>query len=446
MRTNKEYKKNRGFTLIELMTALSIFVVIMTISMGSIIGVFDANRRSKSIKAVMSNLNLTMETMSKELRYGRHYHCEESGTLTSPQNCPEGGTFISFLSSDDEQISYQFSGGSIEKQVDAGDPIAITVPEVVDDLTFYVLGAGTDDTLQPKVVIKIKGHAGTGDSRSDFTLQTLVSQRFLDIDSSEEEIGGGGGGGGGGSATITYTGPVSGSQNLSLASLSLTTPGTYSISSSDSLTITVQCWAGGGGGGAVGQSPGYRGGGGGGGGGYVRGGVAVTASVPYTLVVGAGGSAGLWAENNESQTFSGGDGGNSTFGSLVAYGGTGGEKGSLGGDGGTYGQSSGGSSDYRGGRGGDGASWNGTNGGAGGGGGGAGSGGNGSNGSNGPSNSPSGGSGGDGGSPDGGDGGNGNYNGTVAQAPSGGGGGGNPNSGSAVHGLVGARGQCGISL
>lgn len=171
-----------GFTLIELMTALSIFAIIMTVSLGSILGIFDANRKSRSIKSVMSNLNLTLESMSKELRYGRNYHCGSSGDQTSPQNCAEGDDFISFLSSDGEQISYQLSGNSIEKQVGDEDFIAITAPEVlVDDMTFYVLGAGIDNTLQPKVTIKIKGHAGEGDYRSDFTLQTMVSQRAMDI-------------------------------------------------------------------------------------------------------------------------------------------------------------------------------------------------------------------------------------------------------------------------
>ena len=164
--------------------AVSIFTIVMTISMGSILGVFDANRKSRSIKTVSSNLNLALESMSKEIRFGKNYHCGSSGTLTSPQNCPYpvGSTFVSFLSSGGEQITYRLTGTTLEKQITGGGYIAVTAPEInIDSLTFYVSGAGTSDTLQPKVTIKIQSHAGTGKGRSDFTLQTLVSQRPLDI-------------------------------------------------------------------------------------------------------------------------------------------------------------------------------------------------------------------------------------------------------------------------
>lgn len=171
----------KGFTLIELMVAISIFIIIMTISMGSIVNVFEANRKSRTIKTVLNNLNLAVESMSKEMRFGKNYHCGDEGTFTEPENCPGGDTLLSFLSSDGIQITYRFNGQRIEKQVDDGGYIPVTAPEIViDDLVFYTLGAGTDDTLQPKVVIKIQSHAGTGRSQSNFTLQTLVSQRTLD--------------------------------------------------------------------------------------------------------------------------------------------------------------------------------------------------------------------------------------------------------------------------
>ena len=177
------YGMKKGFTLIELMVAISIFIVIMTISMGSIIGVFDANRKSRSLKTVLNNLNLAVESMSKEIRYGKNYHCGSLGSVSSPQNCESGDNFISFLSSSGTQITYRLNAQSIEKKIDSGDYIAVTAPEIViDDLTFYAFGTDTGDTLQPKVIIMIKSHAGTiGKGRSDFILETLVSQRVLDI-------------------------------------------------------------------------------------------------------------------------------------------------------------------------------------------------------------------------------------------------------------------------
>ena len=174
-------KLQKGFTLIELMTSLSLFIIIMTVSLGSILGVFDANRKSRSIKTVMNNLNVALESMSKEMRYGRNYHCGPGNPATA-QNCSEGQPNISFLSSNNEIISYRVNGTAIEKSVAGGNYYAITAPEVViDSLTFYTTGAGTGDGRQPKTIFVLKGHAGNAKGRSDFSLQTLVSQRALDI-------------------------------------------------------------------------------------------------------------------------------------------------------------------------------------------------------------------------------------------------------------------------
>lgn len=177
-------KMEKGFTLIELMTAITIFVLVMTVSLGSILGVFDANRKSKSLKTVLSNLNLAVESMSKEMRFGTNYHCRSSGTVTEPQSCSSGGSFLSFLSSDGVQITYRKRNDRtyMEKRLGTGAYIPITAPEIIiDNLTFYTLGAESGDTLQPKILMKIQGHAGSGKGQTDFTLQTLVSQRVLDI-------------------------------------------------------------------------------------------------------------------------------------------------------------------------------------------------------------------------------------------------------------------------
>ena len=176
-------KMKKGFTLIELMTALSIFIIVMTISMSSILGVFDANRKSRSLKTVLNNLNLAVESMSKEIRFGKNYHCGSTGVITDPWDCSSGDTYVSFLSSNGVQMTYKLNAGTIEKQITTSGPfIAVTAPEIIiDDLKFYVLGTGTGNTLQPKVHIMLKSHAGTAKGRSDFILQTLISQRIFDI-------------------------------------------------------------------------------------------------------------------------------------------------------------------------------------------------------------------------------------------------------------------------
>jgi prepilin-type N-terminal cleavage/methylation domain-containing protein len=189
-----KYQSNnmkKGFTLIEIMVSISIFLVVMTISMGSIISIFDANRKAQTMRTTMGNLNSTVEAMAREMRFGRTYHCVASGSPAippTPQNCPSGGEGMSFVGSDNINIGYRKSvhsetgTGNIEKRVGSTGYLPVTAPEIIiEELRFYTLGAIPGDSLQPRVLIIVQGYAGTGANRTDFALQTLVSQRLLDI-------------------------------------------------------------------------------------------------------------------------------------------------------------------------------------------------------------------------------------------------------------------------
>ena len=187
---DNKLKFEKGFTLVELMTAVSVFIVVMTISMGSIVSIFDANRKAESLKTVMDNLNFSIESMTREMRFGKNYHCEDTMAIpppyTSPKNCLTPSELVSFLSNDGLQIVYRKNGTQIEKSTDGGTTyIGVSAPEVsIQSLSFYVVGSGIAPAnfSQPKILIKIRGTAGLKPkTTTDFTIQTLVSQRLLDI-------------------------------------------------------------------------------------------------------------------------------------------------------------------------------------------------------------------------------------------------------------------------
>ncbi len=180
---NKFKQKNKGFTLVEMMTAISLFLVIMTISMGSILNVFDVNRKSESMKTVMDNLNFAIETMSREMRFGRNYYCNSNISFVLTSDCIDGKQ-ISFISSEGKNIVYKLNGTQVDKSVDGGAVfIAVTAPEIIiENLSFYVDGTALNDNEQPKALITIRGKSGEkANTVTEFSVQTLVSQRQLDI-------------------------------------------------------------------------------------------------------------------------------------------------------------------------------------------------------------------------------------------------------------------------
>ena len=173
----------------EIMVSVSIFAIIMVISSSSVLSVFDANRKSQSLRAVMDNLNLTMEGFTRAIRFGTTYHCDVViGSLSSPRDCGgSGAASLSIKDANDAQVTYKLSGGSIVRSINGGTEYNLTSSDVtVTNLTFRVYGSPLyndgADLFQPQVIIVVSGFAGTKPTvQSSFTLETTVSQRIFDF-------------------------------------------------------------------------------------------------------------------------------------------------------------------------------------------------------------------------------------------------------------------------
>lgn len=181
---------HQGFSLIELMVSVALFAIVMTVSVGTLLALIDANRKAQSLKSVINNLNFSIDSMGRSLRTGQSFYCHTATTVVSmPQgrrSCPNGSTGITFRNDGGARVGYRFAGGGIERRIiDGGNDsgwIGLTAPEVqISDMRFYVTGAEAGDAIQPLITISIRGEAGVQlatDSR--FNIQTTVTQRVLD--------------------------------------------------------------------------------------------------------------------------------------------------------------------------------------------------------------------------------------------------------------------------
>lgn len=188
-------KLTKGFTLIELLVALGVFSVVMTISLGSVISILDAGKKSKALTAIMTNLNFTMEIMSREMKFGKYYYCGTDTTnphIGRTQDCTgsgvPAGNAITFTTSEGVDTIYRLNVGNsqIEKSIDHGATyIPLTSQEIViQDLKYYVFDSAPPpgNNNQPRVLVYVRGYAGTRpNSQSTFIIQTLVSERALDL-------------------------------------------------------------------------------------------------------------------------------------------------------------------------------------------------------------------------------------------------------------------------
>lgn len=185
-------KLSSGFTLIEMLVALSLFSIIMTIMMGSVLSVISANRKSQSMRSVMDNLNFTLDDMARTIRFGTNYHCGASGDTStpSPKDCDDnavGENNITFKASDGRVITYKLVNGQIARSivsVNGGADYFMTSGDIfISKLTFFVFGTTPfPDEVQPEVILIVAGSVGSKPSEvSSFSVETTVVQRYLDF-------------------------------------------------------------------------------------------------------------------------------------------------------------------------------------------------------------------------------------------------------------------------
>ena len=182
----KKYKnKEKGFTLIELMVATSIFSMVMLASLGALFTLLGASKNSRATHTAMDNVNFALESMTRSIRMGSKYYCTEVGNtpptnFVNGNNCSGGGTAISFLPQGEKgtPTTYMLENRTIKKYIgEESNGVQVISDAVnVEDLEFYVAGA-EDEEEQPRVFIKLKGEVEVKGEIIPFFIQTFINQR-----------------------------------------------------------------------------------------------------------------------------------------------------------------------------------------------------------------------------------------------------------------------------
>lgn len=159
----------RGFTLVELIVAVGLFALIMTLSAGAYLLMIAVNRQVQSVATGIDNLSFALEDMTRSIRTGTGY----SSAV---------GSSFSFTNAEGNPVDYRLVGGAIEK-TRSGVSSRITEPSVtVGSLTFYPEGTARGDQVQARVVIVVSGTVSSGPGKTEpFTVETSASMRGSDL-------------------------------------------------------------------------------------------------------------------------------------------------------------------------------------------------------------------------------------------------------------------------
>ncbi len=171
---------NKGFTIIEMVVAVGVFAIVITILLAAFLNISSIQKRAEAQRIINDNLNFSLETMMREIRAGSNY-CDPS--LLS---CFSDRFVFKSSSAGNPVFVYKLNNNRIERSVDGGiNFIPLTAPEVkIINLIFIVSGEKSNDNppadgLQPRVTIVITGSAGEKNV-INLNLQTTISQRKTD--------------------------------------------------------------------------------------------------------------------------------------------------------------------------------------------------------------------------------------------------------------------------
>lgn len=199
-RGRKEIEVSSGFTIIETMIAITIFLIVVMIGTTAILNAYSIGNKSKGMRSIMDNLNFIVEDMSRNIRTGYHYECINNLNQINetPKSCKDGAG-LAFESSNgkegdpSDQWVYYINGDNLFKSIAGGGdsaPIQLNPDEV--SITnkkggFSVLGAEgfPPDSQQPFVIIRLAGEITYKNTKTSFSIQTAISQRTNDL---EEKI------------------------------------------------------------------------------------------------------------------------------------------------------------------------------------------------------------------------------------------------------------------
>jgi prepilin-type N-terminal cleavage/methylation domain-containing protein len=186
--------EKKGFSLIELMVSLTIFSMVMVVSISTLLTMVDANAKAQALYTAMTNLSFAVDSMSREIRTAYDHYCNgantaafaTNGTLAPDSNLDcSGDDAVAFTrEKDNARAGYRLNNQAIEQKVIgvAGDAwLPITSPTtIVESFSVVVDGSQGGDNRQTHISLLIQGYVSNGlDSNTDFVLQTDVTQRIL---------------------------------------------------------------------------------------------------------------------------------------------------------------------------------------------------------------------------------------------------------------------------
>ena len=163
----KKIKTQSGFTLVELIVAIGLFALLISVAVGGFVRALKNERQITALLAANTAASFTTEQMAREIRTG--------------VNFTASGSTLTFTNAKGDTVSYCLdAAGHILRAANLpnctdGDPVTSNAVNV-RSLSFVLLG---DATYPPRVtlLLRISPKGETGVNSTVLNIQTTISAR-----------------------------------------------------------------------------------------------------------------------------------------------------------------------------------------------------------------------------------------------------------------------------
>ena len=182
-------KNKSGSSLIEIMCAISIFVILIGLTLSIFKSTIESQKNAIAAQNTQENMRFLFEVISKEIRGAQVMDggCNAFiGAISDKKIYYINGGVLYFKNKDDECVAYYVDGNDdlvIERDDGVNPPILLPVTPndiKVTNLDFFVrdndIGVLPDAKIQPRATIKIEVEA-IGTHKQHTIMQTTVSSR-----------------------------------------------------------------------------------------------------------------------------------------------------------------------------------------------------------------------------------------------------------------------------
>ena len=177
----------KGYTIVEIMVAITIFVVIIAAPIGFLISTLKAQQKILFSQELLDNTSYAIEYMSRALRMAKKDVNQTCIGKNENYQITRAGTGIKFLNYNNYCQEFYLETGVLKEYNGGRIPNTLSLSSSnTNVLNFKIVSWGWSqaDLLQPKVTLYYEAErsiAGRPELKPLIKIQTTISQRDMDI-------------------------------------------------------------------------------------------------------------------------------------------------------------------------------------------------------------------------------------------------------------------------